>query len=257
MAAPYSALSLDLWFTILSFEPAALPIWQAERERTLRELLRMHDDTPPRAEQVSQAVRSLRDALAKEGTSADLVEPARYLELLADELGGRVLGDLQRAAFRYSDAGLSEAPPRVNPEVVRLVRELQAREVPVVITSNTARQGRSWQRFFTEQGGPSFQHVVTSCEVGVAKPHPEIFRQAARLLGLPPSSILHVGDRWDLDVEGARSAGLGPALYRGLWPRYPDPSDQEISRQLDDAREDVLRLDRMDELLRPGLLAPE
>jgi FMN phosphatase YigB (HAD superfamily) len=33
--------------------------------------------------------------------------------------------------------------------------------------------------------------------------------------------MLHVGDRWELDVVGARAAGCGAVLYRGLWGTYP------------------------------------
>ena len=50
--------------------------------------------------------------------------------------------------------------------------------------------------------------VFTAEELGVAKPDPEAYLMVCRHLGLPPSSVVHVGDRYDLDVEGARAAGL-------------------------------------------------
>jgi putative hydrolase of the HAD superfamily len=53
-----------------------------------------------------------------------------------------------------------------------------------------------------------FDVIVVSCEVGFQKPSPVIFQQAATKLGLPPASILHVGDSLELDVQGARAAGL-------------------------------------------------
>ncbi len=53
-----------------------------------------------------------------------------------------------------------------------------------------------------------FEVIVVSCEVGFAKPAPEIFAAAARAFNLPPEEILHVGDNWQADVIGARASGF-------------------------------------------------
>lgn len=50
--------------------------------------------------------------------------------------------------------------------------------------------------------------VFTSEELGVAKPHPDIYRQACRELGVSPDKTLHVGDNYQLDVVAAKKAGL-------------------------------------------------
>jgi putative hydrolase of the HAD superfamily len=50
--------------------------------------------------------------------------------------------------------------------------------------------------------------IVVSCEVGASKPSPAIFNEAAEQLGVPPHAILHVGDSFEMDVQGARAAGL-------------------------------------------------
>ncbi|MED5621536.1 HAD family hydrolase [Ideonella sp. BN130291] len=58
------------------------------------------------------------------------------------------------------------------------------------------------------------QHFVGSVsarEFGVGKPDPRIFHEACRRLGVAPHEVLHVGDDWMLDVEGARAAGLHAA----------------------------------------------
>ena len=53
-----------------------------------------------------------------------------------------------------------------------------------------------------------FDAVVVSCNVGSAKPSPAIFGHAVKRLGVPPDAILHVGDNLEMDVHGARAAGL-------------------------------------------------
>ncbi len=53
-----------------------------------------------------------------------------------------------------------------------------------------------------------FDVIVVSCEVGANKPAAAIFEAAAKQLGAPAGSLLHVGDDFELDVLGARAAGL-------------------------------------------------
>jgi putative hydrolase of the HAD superfamily len=60
--------------------------------------------------------------------------------------------------------------------------------------------------------GSTFDAVLISGELGVAKPHRAIFRTACRVLGVSPAQTVHVGDRLDTDAEGARDAGL-----HGVW----------------------------------------
>jgi putative hydrolase of the HAD superfamily len=53
-----------------------------------------------------------------------------------------------------------------------------------------------------------FESIVVSCEAGACKPAAGIFEQAARAFGVPPETILHVGDSFEMDVQGAESAGF-------------------------------------------------
>jgi putative hydrolase of the HAD superfamily len=57
-----------------------------------------------------------------------------------------------------------------------------------------------------------FETVLDSAEEGVEKPDPRIFHAATVRLGLHPSACAYVGDIYEIDVEGARRAGLHPIL---------------------------------------------
>lgn len=57
-----------------------------------------------------------------------------------------------------------------------------------------------------------FDSIVISCEAGVTKPAAAIFARAARELGLPLGSMLHVGDSLEDDVRGALAAGCRALL---------------------------------------------
>jgi len=50
--------------------------------------------------------------------------------------------------------------------------------------------------------------VVASAEYVVRKPNRLLFETAAALLGVPPSDVWFVGDSFDLDIIGARAAGM-------------------------------------------------
>lgn len=56
-----------------------------------------------------------------------------------------------------------------------------------------------------------FAHHICARDSGVAKPDPRIFLAAAERLGVAPDRILHVGDDPEMDVVGAREAGLRTA----------------------------------------------
>jgi putative hydrolase of the HAD superfamily len=54
--------------------------------------------------------------------------------------------------------------------------------------------------------------VVSSAEVGAAKPDPAPFRRGLELAASEPTAAIHVGDSLENDVEGARAAGIRPVL---------------------------------------------
>ncbi|MFK2878635.1 HAD family hydrolase [Rhodanobacter hydrolyticus] len=66
-----------------------------------------------------------------------------------------------------------------------------------------------------------FAHHVCSRDVGAAKPDPRIFLAAASRFGVASHEVLHVGDDPELDVVGARRAGLRAAWinrHGETWP---------------------------------------
>ncbi len=66
--------------------------------------------------------------------------------------------------------------------------------------------------------------VFASDDLGLAKPDPAMFAEVCRRLGVAPHDATMVGDNYDLDVLGARAAGLrGIHLDRGGTHRVDDP----------------------------------
>jgi putative hydrolase of the HAD superfamily len=53
-----------------------------------------------------------------------------------------------------------------------------------------------------------FSEILTSSEIGWAKPAPEAFISACSRLGVPPERCLYVGDNLETDARGSASAGM-------------------------------------------------
>lgn len=60
---------------------------------------------------------------------------------------------------------------------------------------------------------PHLDALAVSALVGVTKPHVRLFQDALRQLSIDPAQTLHVGDWYELDVVGARAAGMSALLF--------------------------------------------
>ena len=58
----------------------------------------------------------------------------------------------------------------------------------------------------------SFDCVIDSCEEGVEKPDPRLFQIALDRVAAQAETTIHVGDLYQVDVVGARAAGVRPVL---------------------------------------------
>ena len=98
------------------------------------------------------------------------------------------------------------------PDVEPALRELHERGMTVVIASN-------WDCSLPEWLRPTgildlVDGVVTSAEVGAAKPSPRVFERALGIAGVDPGEALHVGDKLDNDIQGAAAAGIRAVLLQ-------------------------------------------
>lgn len=55
---------------------------------------------------------------------------------------------------------------------------------------------------------PLFDTILISDAEGISKPHPEIFTRALHRLNVTAAQAVFVGDHPDIDVAGARGAGM-------------------------------------------------
>ncbi len=104
-------------------------------------------------------------------------------------------------------------------------------EHPMGIVSNTMIPGPLLDQQLEEEGLLKYFPVrVYSSDVGVRKPHPEIFLAAMRALNIKPQHTIFIGDKPDLDVKGAKRLGMTTVLKvrKGMPPRSRHQPDHII-----------------------------
>jgi len=70
-----------------------------------------------------------------------------------------------------------------------------------------------------------FSSLNFSNEVGFAKPHPKIFEKAANELNVKNDKIVHIGDIYRTDIEGALNCGFYAIHFIGENDKYADISE--------------------------------
>ncbi|APR82379.1 Hypothetical protein A7982_07728 [Minicystis rosea] len=101
--------------------------------------------------------------------------------------------------------------------MIEVVRALRAAGAKVGVVSNS--EGKLAELAHEIGWGNEFLFVADSGKLGMEKPEPGIFLWAVERLGVPAAQVVHIGDSWAADVEGARRAGLRAIWFRGKGPR--------------------------------------
>jgi putative hydrolase of the HAD superfamily len=178
---------------------------------------------------------ALRDGLAAEGVDVSLADAERAvraeigyyranlhrardeetLAALRADCAAVVAAELPATAgldpARLVDVVMASFAFRAFPEAAAELAALRERGVVCVVCSNW---DVSLHQVLRDVGlDPHLAGVITSAELGVAKPDPAPFLAALALAGdVPPAEAVHVGDSVEEDVAGARAAGVRPVL---------------------------------------------
>ena len=165
-------------------------------------------------------------------------------EELARDRGGRWhdraqrdmmgMSSLEWSRYMHDVIGLADPPDEISAEVVRRVEAVYRDRLPVIEGAEEA-VGRLSERYalglasssnrpiidlFMELSGlgEHFAATVSSEEVGRGKPSPDVYLEAARLLGIAPEACAAVEDSHN-GILAAKAAGMRVVAIPN--PRYP------------------------------------
>lgn len=110
-------------------------------------------------------------------------------------------------------------------DVVATLEQLRKRSLIVALISNLT---QDMKPVLCQLGlAPMIDYVVSPREAGAEKPDPRIFQYALSQARIEASEAVHVGDQYDVDVEGARRAGI-QAILLDRFDLHPDADCQRI-----------------------------
>ncbi|MGY4907845.1 HAD family hydrolase [Micromonospora aurantiaca (nom. illeg.)] len=131
---------------------------------------------------------------------------AETVRILAGRLGGAPTDEQVARAAAHRLTLAHRVLGRVSPATLDVLDALRERGHRLALISNaTSETAEAWP------GGPlarRFDVTVFSCEAGLAKPDPAIYRAAAQRLGVAPADCVYVGDGADGELAGAAAAGM-------------------------------------------------
>lgn len=220
MNTPIKALSFDLWDTLVdddSDEPKrkaqGLRSKHEERRHLLWQALDRHEAISP--DQVDAAFDAADAAFNKAWKSHSITwkvsdRVARALmeldRTLPDEDLGKLAGDLGRMEV--------DIPPDPIDGVAEALEVLSARYKLCIVSDAIVTPGDGLRRMLDAHGLKKyFQGFAFSDEVGHSKPHADMFRSAARQLGVDLSEMVHIGDRDHNDIKGPQALGMKAVLF--------------------------------------------
>jgi putative hydrolase of the HAD superfamily len=135
----------------------------------------------------------------------------RGLDIPAEKI--RAAADARLERIRRGLFGIDEKNPA-------LLRRLRGAGIKTALVSNADITDIWYWKDCPLNG--LFDVTIFSCDAGLLKPDPRIYRLAVDGLGLPPEQCLYVGDGGHQELRGAREAGLATALtveyISDLWP---------------------------------------
>lgn len=209
------AVTFDCWNTLLYEEN-----WPAAHARRVAELLRVaaeagHAITREEATRAFDGAWSRHMDLWREEQATGAVEIARWsVEILGIALPGFVFDQLvqhwQQASHTHVEALAGS---------LDLLQRLRSLGIHTALVCDTGLTPGSVVRRHLERKGllDLLEVQIFSDEVGVSKPHPQMFRAALEPLRVAPERSVHVGDLRRTDVAGGRSVGMGTVRFRALF----------------------------------------
>ena len=133
-----------------------------------------------------------------------------FAEVLKTRLAGEgVWISMAQAREFMGTPGDAKSHP-LRPEVVELCRRLRGVMPTALLTNNIREWREGWRARLPV--AELFDLVVDSCEVGVRKPEPDIYRLVEQGLGLPGSALLFVDDL-GVNLKTARALGWQTVKY--------------------------------------------
>jgi putative hydrolase of the HAD superfamily len=202
------AIGFDLFNTLLTVHPLAM-------EEAMRRLISvLHaGEVPVDAEAFGQAYVEAAKRFLREAQTNGRETHNRFWIAAALETQGYHLSPEDNRITKAVEAYFSAFYPycQLIPGTKKILGQLAGR-YPLGLLSNFTHPAAARKIIDLLGLRPFFQTVLISGELGYRKPHPSTFERLVHDLSVQADQVLFVGDDPEVDVQGARDAGLQPVM---------------------------------------------
>jgi len=217
------AVVFDLFHTLTSIE--AITKWG----RATHEILGVS-----REAWLEQLFEESRDRLI-----GKVRDPLTMIGIMARALNPGVSEEAIKAAAENRTRRFENALTRIPDASRNVLAGLKVRGKKLGLVSNAdAMEVASWDR---SPVAGLFDCAVFSCDVGYAKPEPEIYKICLDNLHVEPAGAVFVGDGGSDELKGARDLGMTTVMMTGvikeLWPDRIERRLPYADFSIDDLRE--------------------
>jgi putative hydrolase of the HAD superfamily len=225
VSAPLEAVLFDYGHTLIYFDerPHAMLIEAYEKVNHLLAST-LKREVPAAEVLIEKVSRAVDDEIQRDYAAGrpEEVEIAAIYDTALRGLGLELEPALIERVMELEQNGWLQSV-HVGPDVVATLEALRGQGLRLGIVSNAAYRPRLMKQQLAALGLADYFDAVTfSSEVGLRKPHREIYADALNKLGADPSKTLFVGDRVREDVQGPQALGMRAVLTRE-WRQEDDP----------------------------------
>jgi putative hydrolase of the HAD superfamily len=225
-------ITFDLWNTLISNSPIDNHRYRQKRVEGIRWILEQNglnvrfDDLAlaydKGFEKCEETWRKNQDLCTEE-----------QLKIMFDLLNYEKLGDLplnlMPELVEAFVSPLLDEPPSLIDGAKKILQQIKKESYKIGLICNTGRTPGKTIRVLLERLGiiNYFDATVFSNELRIRKPDPRIFLYTLDLLKSRPQSSLHIGDIVDLDVLGAKNAGMISIHFNPNQTHYAEIRSQD------------------------------
>lgn len=208
------AVIFDLGSTLIEYEAIPWPILGRECSLATRKFLIREEYSVPEPEEFANLFDAAKDPYRLRAAEEYIewsipLAAADLLKRLGIEISDNLIDRMFDAYYEPVDKRLF-----VYEDTVDTLSRIKSRYECIGLISNTVFPERTHlaelKRFGIE---PYLSFALFSSNLGIRKPHPEVFLRGSREAGFAPEECVYIGDRYLEDITGPSGVGM-PAILK-------------------------------------------
>lgn len=216
----FKVLSFDYWDTLVPIDAERVKEMREKRAICLSGIFKKWG-----YERDAELIRYISHEIWEIYRGYDEEKEITLEKILSDvlkSLGIKPFEERVKKILEVYEDFLINAGFKTTPNLKEFLKLAKSKDKKIIIISNTP--GGKVEREILKRNNvyDFFDAFYFSSEIGVRKPHPAIFEKAIIDMGVKKEEFVHIGDRPELDVVGAKRAGVISAHYNPKGYKYPE-----------------------------------